>query len=60
MIIIYFCIVVFDRFANKYYTNGIEYRTLTKIYGLRFILRISGNGGKFDIVNFFIAIGMSI
>ena len=53
-----FCFFI-DRFAEKYNVNGIEYRTLTKVYGLRFVLTISGKGRRFDIVRLFIAIGMS-
>jgi hypothetical protein len=48
----------FDRFTEKYNINGIEYRTLTKVYGLRFVLSIRGKGRRFDIVHLFIAIGM--
>ncbi|CAF1082300.1 unnamed protein product [Rotaria sordida] len=48
------------RSAQKYRINGTEYRTLSKIYGLRFIVAISGKGGKFDIVNLFVAIGSGI
>jgi hypothetical protein len=50
--------VFFDRFAEKYNVNGKEYRTLTKVYGLRFILSIRGEGRRFNIVQLFIAIGM--
>ena len=46
------------RFADKYRANGVEYRKLTKIYGLRFVLAITGEGGQFDIVNLFFATGM--
>ncbi|CAF1364298.1 unnamed protein product [Rotaria sordida] len=38
------------RFANKYRENGKDYRTLTKVFGLRFIVVITGKGGKFDIL----------
>ena len=48
-----------NRFAEKYNVDGIEYRTLTKIYGLRFILSVRGEGRKFDPVHLFVAIGMS-
>ena len=39
--------------------NGIEHRTLTKVYGLRFILSVRGEGRRFDAVHLFVAIGMS-
>ena len=45
------------RFAEKFHVNGITYRTLTKIYGFRFILSIKGGGRRFDAVNLFVAIG---
>ncbi len=44
-------------FADKYRSNGKEYRTLTKMYGLRFILTITGNGGKFDLYCLFLSVG---
>ncbi len=46
------------RFADKHNVNGKEYRTLTKVYGLRFILSIRGEGRRFDIVHLFVAIGI--
>ncbi|CAF0953966.1 unnamed protein product [Adineta steineri] len=48
------------RFAEKYSVNGIKYRTLTKIYGLRFIIAIRGKGRQFDIVHLFVAIGSGL
>ncbi|UJR08640.1 hypothetical protein I4U23_012899 [Adineta vaga] len=48
------------RFAQKYYQDGKDYRTLTKIYGLRFVVTITGKGGQFNIVNLFVAIGSGI
>lgn len=50
---------VLNRFAEKHIVNGVEHRTLTKIYGLRFILSVRGEGRKFDPVHLFVAIGMS-
>ena len=47
-----------NRFAEKFHKNGIQYRTLTKIYGLRFVLSVKGEGRRFDTVNLFVAIGM--
>jgi hypothetical protein len=38
------------RFANKFITGGRDHRVLYKAYGLRFIINVSGQAGKFDIV----------
>jgi hypothetical protein len=54
----YSIICFVDRFADKYRMNGIEYRTLTKMYGLRFILTITGNGRRFDFYYLFLGVGM--
>ncbi|CAF0799572.1 unnamed protein product [Adineta ricciae] len=48
------------RYVNKYRVNGIEYRTLTKVYGLRFVLAITGEAGGFDLYYLFLAIGSGI
>ncbi|CAF1359002.1 unnamed protein product [Adineta steineri] len=48
------------RSGQKYHQNGTDYRILSKIYGLRFVIAISGNGGQFNIVNLFVAIGSGI
>ncbi|UJR37581.1 hypothetical protein I4U23_030280 [Adineta vaga] len=48
------------RAAQKYRMNDTDFRALSKIYGLRFVLAISGKGGQFDIVNLFVAIGSGI
>jgi hypothetical protein len=50
-------LIFIHRFAQKYRVNDIDYRTLTKVYGLRFVLAITGKGGQFNIVNLFVAIG---
>jgi hypothetical protein len=47
-------------FAQKYRKNDTDYRTLTKVYGLRFVVSITGKGGQFDIVNLVVAIGSGI
>jgi hypothetical protein len=49
---------MFYRYAQKYRINDTDYRTLTKVYGLRFVVTISGRGGQFNIVNLFVAIGI--
>lgn len=45
------------RFANRFRVDGAEYRTLYKAYGLRFIINVSGTGGKFDIIPLMMTIG---
>ena len=37
--------------------NEKEYRTLTKVYGLRFVLTITGQAGKFDLYYLFLSVG---
>ncbi|CAF4169554.1 unnamed protein product, partial [Rotaria sordida] len=44
------------RFVERYRSNEIDYRTTTKVYGLRFVLTIAGHGGRFDIRRLFLAI----
>ncbi|CAF1072379.1 unnamed protein product [Rotaria sordida] len=48
------------RFVERYRSNETDYRTTTKVYGLRFILTIAGHGGRFDIRRLFLAIGSGI
>ncbi|CAF1268273.1 unnamed protein product [Adineta ricciae] len=48
------------RSAQKYRVDDEDYRILSKIYGLRFVLAITGKSGQFDIVNLFVAIGSGI
>ncbi|CAF1358833.1 unnamed protein product [Didymodactylos carnosus] len=48
------------RYAQKYYYNGTDYRTLVKLYGIRFIVTVTGQGGRFDAMNLFLAIGSGI
>ncbi len=50
-------VFLFQSFADKYRLNGKEYRTLTKMYGLRFVLTITGNGGRFDLYYLFLSVG---
>jgi hypothetical protein len=53
-------VFLFNRFAEKHKMNGIEYRTSTKVYGLRFVLSIRGKGRRTDIVHLFVAIGSGL
>lgn len=49
------------RYANYYYLpdgdNFMEYRDLFKVYGLRFVILLTGQAGKFSIVPLIINIG---
>ncbi|KAK6475436.1 P2X purinoceptor 5-like [Huso huso] len=49
------------RFA-KYYKNisGEEYRTLTKVFGIRFDVMVNGKAGKFNIIPTVINIGSGL
>ncbi len=48
------------RFADKYIVNGTEYRTLIKAFGLRFIITVNGNAGKFSILPVSICLSLLI
>jgi P2X purinoceptor 4 len=48
------------RFANKYSDNGREYRVLYKAYGLRFIVSVTANAGKFSILPLAMTVGAGI
>ena len=45
------------RYAKYYRENGTEYRTLFKAYGIKFIMSVTGEAGKFNAEPFFINIG---
>ncbi|XP_019401298.1 PREDICTED: P2X purinoceptor 5 isoform X3 [Crocodylus porosus] len=49
------------RFA-KYYknTNGVEFRTLIKAYGIRFDVMVNGKAGKFNIIPTIINVGSGL
>ncbi|CAF4448061.1 unnamed protein product, partial [Rotaria magnacalcarata] len=51
-----FLLYISCRAAQKYRVDGVDRRTLSKIYGLRFVISITGAGGQFNIVNLFVAI----
>ncbi len=50
----------FHRFANKFLRENKEYRFLYKAYGIRFIINISGQAGKFSMIPLFLTIGAGI
>lgn len=37
-------------YANYYYEQGTQYRDLIKSYGIRFIINVNGQAGKFNMV----------
>ncbi|CAF0789982.1 unnamed protein product [Rotaria sordida] len=45
------------RFSNFWKYNQTDFRVLTKAFGLRFIVSISGKAGKFDFITFTLNIG---
>jgi hypothetical protein len=47
---LFFNQILHHRFAHRFLDDGIEYRVLYKAYGLRFIINVSGQAGKFNIV----------
>ncbi|CAF0800314.1 unnamed protein product [Rotaria sp. Silwood1] len=48
------------RFASHWKYQNRSYRTLTKAYGLRFIISISGQAGRFDIITLTLNVGSLI
>ncbi|XP_056662908.1 P2X purinoceptor 5 isoform X2 [Monodelphis domestica] len=46
----------------KYYqdADGVEFRTLTKVYGIRFDVLVSGKAGKFSIVPTLVNVGSGV
>jgi hypothetical protein len=48
------------RFANKYKINGTDHRDLTKAYGIRFIISVTGQAGKFNIIPLMTTIGAGL
>ncbi|CAF2712796.1 unnamed protein product [Rotaria sp. Silwood2] len=48
------------RYTSNWKQNEEHFRTLTKAYGLRFIITISGNAGKFNFITLTLNIGSLI
>ncbi|CAD5125390.1 DgyrCDS13625 [Dimorphilus gyrociliatus] len=48
------------RFANYYTDNNRNSRDLVKAYGIRFLIKVTGRAGKFNIVPLFLNIGSGI
>ena len=47
-------------YANYYYEDGVQHRDLIKAYGLRFIINVEGQAGKFDVVPLVFNIGSGL
>ena len=43
--------------AHKYRLNNTNYRILSKIHGLRFVVSITGAAGRFNTLQLFLAMG---
>uniref|UniRef100_A0A4W4FI29 P2X purinoceptor n=1 Tax=Electrophorus electricus TaxID=8005 RepID=A0A4W4FI29_ELEEL len=48
------------RFARYFTMNGVEQRTLFKVYGIRFDVMVFGKAGKFSIIQLIIYIGSTL
>ncbi|XP_052073580.1 P2X purinoceptor 4-like isoform X2 [Mytilus californianus] len=48
------------RYAKYYKENDTEYRTLYKAFGIKFILSVTGEAGKFNLEPFLINVGSGI
>ncbi|RNA09624.1 P2X purinoceptor 4 [Brachionus plicatilis] len=48
------------RFAKYFEVNETMYRVLVKAYGLRFVINVSGEGGKFNFVPLLINLGAGL
>ncbi|CAF4304206.1 unnamed protein product [Rotaria sp. Silwood2] len=48
------------RFASHWKHNNQSFRTLTKAFGLRFIISVSGDAGRFDVITLSLNIGSLI
>ncbi|CAF3587678.1 unnamed protein product [Rotaria socialis] len=48
------------RFASHWKHQGQSFRTLTKAFGLRFIISVSGHAGRFDVITLSLNIGSLI
>ncbi|XP_071180604.1 P2X purinoceptor 4-like isoform X1 [Mytilus edulis] len=48
------------RYAKYYKENDVEFRTLFKAYGIKFILSVTGEAGKFNFEPFMINVGSGL
>lgn len=49
-----------NRYSDKFEQNGNMNRVLTKAYGLRFVISLSGKAGKFNVIPLFISLGAGL
>ena len=49
-----------NRFANYFHENGTLYRDLIKAYGIRFVVKVTGKAGKFNIVPLLLNVGSGL
>jgi hypothetical protein len=45
------------RYSEKFEVDGVKYRNLIKVYGLRIFIVVNGKAGKFDFIPLFLTIG---
>ncbi len=57
---LFFLFSLLLRFASHWKFQNRSYRTLTKAYGLRFIISVSGHAGRFDVITLTLNIGSLI
>ncbi|KAM7441494.1 extracellularly ATP-gated cation channel [Porites harrisoni] len=48
------------RYANYYVQDNVLYRTLFKAYGIRFMILVYGQGGKFSVIPLFLNLGSGL
>ncbi|KAK6461357.1 P2X purinoceptor 4-like [Huso huso] len=48
------------RFARYFKQNGVEERTLFKVYGIRFDVMVTGKAGRFDLIKLITYIGSTL
>ena len=52
--------LVCSRYANYYYESGVQSRDLIKAYGILFVLKVTGQAGKFSVVPLLLNIGSGL
>ena len=48
------------RYANYYYVNATQKRDLIKATGIRFIIKVNGEAGKFSVVPLLLNLGSGL
>ena len=49
-----------SRYANYYYDKGVQKRDLIKAYGILFVLKVTGQAGKFSVVPLLLNVGSGL